>query len=66
MSDSASIIASNHIEPHPALAAIAKVLGPVAAEEWEIVRIWADALLWALARGDSYIYIPRDLSLIHI
>lgn len=61
MSDSASLaVINNNIEPHPALAAIAKVLGTIAAQEWEIVRIWADALLWALARGDSYIQIPRD------
>lgn len=45
---------------HPALAAIAKVLSTVAPAEWEIVQPWAEALLSALNRGDSYIIVPRD------
>ena len=47
---------------HPALAAIEHVLRGVAQNEWEIIQPWADKLLWALNRGDSYIIVPRQYS----
>lgn len=60
MSDSMLITSATKNEEHPTLAAIAKVLSKVAQHEWEIVQPWAEALLIALIRGDSYIIIPRD------
>ncbi|MDF7676156.1 exodeoxyribonuclease V subunit alpha [Neisseriaceae bacterium ESL0693] len=45
---------------HPMLAMIADVMMGIAAGEWPILAPWADALLWAQERGDSYIVIPYE------
>lgn len=60
MPDYISRPVAKNTEPHPALAAIANVLSVIAKQEWEIVEPCAEALLWALNRGDSYILIPRN------
>ncbi|WP_239365131.1 exodeoxyribonuclease V subunit alpha [Snodgrassella communis] len=45
---------------HPALQAMTRVLGAAAHAEWTVMQPWADALLWAFNRGDSYITVPRE------
>lgn len=60
MTEAVAPIAASTPVPHPMLAMIAEVMSSIAADEWLIVQPWAEALLWAQDRGDSYIIVPAE------
>ncbi|WP_370386388.1 exodeoxyribonuclease V subunit alpha [Snodgrassella alvi] len=60
MANEIAVQAGSEQPDHPALAAMAQVLGTVVPAEWAVMQPWANALLWAFNRGDSYIVVPRE------